>query len=145
LRARLDDLEPLIECFLAEFTRKYHRALGGFTPEALECLRGYPWPGNVRELRNLVELAVINVDRDLVRTDDLPAHIRATRATSETIAGMMGMADTDTLSPDERTRLVSALEATKWNKSRAARELSWSRMTLYRKLAKYQLVNDPLP
>jgi DNA-binding NtrC family response regulator len=145
LRARLDDLEPLIECFLTEFNRKYHRALAGFTPEALECLRGYPWPGNVRELRNLVELAVINVDRDLVRTDDLPAHIRARRATPETMAGMMGMADTDTLSPDERTRLVSALEATKWNKSRAARELSWSRMTLYRKLAKYQLVNDPLP
>jgi DNA-binding NtrC family response regulator len=148
LRDRLDDLEPLIACFLTEFNRKYHRALAGFTPEALQCLRGYPWPGNVRELRNLVELAVINVERDLVHTDDLPPHLRARHAYGrDSLMGMTAMTDTDTdtLSPDDRTRLMSALKATKWNKSRAARDLCWSRMTLYRKLAKYQLVNDPLP
>jgi len=39
----------------------------------------------------------------------------------------------------ERDRLVSALAATDWNVSRAARQLQWSRMTLYRKIAQYQL------
>ena len=44
--------------------------------------------------------------------------------------------------PQERHRILSALSATNWNKSKAAERLSWSRMTLYRKLAKYQLDHD---
>ena len=34
----------------------------------------------------------------------------------------------------DRERLVEALTATNWNKSRAARQLKCSRMTLYRKM-----------
>ena len=41
-------------------------------------------------------------------------------------------------------RLVSALFATNWNKSRTAARLHWSRMTIYRKMAKYQLM-PPVP
>jgi len=44
----------------------------------------------------------------------------------------------------ERERLVKALFVTKWNKSKAAEALKWSRMTLYRKLAKYHVVRDGL-
>jgi DNA-binding NtrC family response regulator len=33
----------------------------------------------------------------------------------------------------------SALESAGWNKARAARELRWSRMTLYRKMARYEV------
>jgi transcriptional regulator of acetoin/glycerol metabolism len=43
-------------------------------------------------------------------------------------------------SPSERQRLLSALFATNWNVSKAAQQLHWSRMTLYRKLEKYHLV-----
>ena len=39
----------------------------------------------------------------------------------------------------EQERILSALAATNWNKSKAAEKLEWSRMTLYRKLAKYQM------
>jgi two-component system response regulator HydG len=34
---------------------------------------------------------------------------------------------------------MNALEQTNWNKAEAARQLNWSRMTLYRKLAKYRV------
>ena len=53
----------------------------------------------------------------------------------------LGRTDTSTA---ERDRLVDALFATNWNKSKAAHELQWSRMTLYRKLAKYHLVRDEM-
>ena len=43
----------------------------------------------------------------------------------------------------ERHRLLTALNTTQWNKSKAAKQLSWSRVTLYRKLAKYGL-GEPL-
>ena len=40
---------------------------------------------------------------------------------------------------DERERLLAALLSTNWNKTRAAEQLHWSRMTLYRKLHKYAI------
>jgi len=43
------------------------------------------------------------------------------------------------LPQDERERVLAALLSTKWNKSKAARSLQWSRMTLYRKMAKYRI------
>jgi transcriptional regulator of acetoin/glycerol metabolism len=43
------------------------------------------------------------------------------------------------LAPDERERLFEVLCSTQWNKSRAAETLRWSRMTLYRKMAKYRI------
>jgi transcriptional regulator of acetoin/glycerol metabolism len=48
---------------------------------------------------------------------------------------------TPTVAPEEeRDRLLAALSATKWNKSKTAARLHWSRMTVYRKMAKYHLI-----
>jgi transcriptional regulator of acetoin/glycerol metabolism len=46
---------------------------------------------------------------------------------------------------NERERLLATLAATKWNKSDAAQKLHWSRMTLYRKIAKYGIPNGRKP
>ena len=43
----------------------------------------------------------------------------------------------------ERDHLLSTLLATNWNKSKTAERLNWSRMTVYRKLAKYRLAPNP--
>jgi transcriptional regulator of acetoin/glycerol metabolism len=40
---------------------------------------------------------------------------------------------------EERERLLGPRLATDWNKSQAAEQLQWSRMTLYRKLEKYKI------
>ena len=40
---------------------------------------------------------------------------------------------------DEREQVLQALLATRWNKSQAASKLHWSRMTLYRKMQKYEI------
>ncbi len=39
----------------------------------------------------------------------------------------------------ERTMLLQALTAANWNRTEAARRLHWSRMTLYRKMIRYQV------
>jgi transcriptional regulator of acetoin/glycerol metabolism len=39
-------------------------------------------------------------------------------------------------------RLLSALVSTNWNKSKAADKLRWSRMTLYRKMAKHHVTGS---
>jgi transcriptional regulator of acetoin/glycerol metabolism len=41
--------------------------------------------------------------------------------------------------PSERERLLNALAATNWNKTRAASQLRMSRMTLYRKMHQHSV------
>ncbi len=93
----------------------------------MEALLQYDWPGNVRELRNVLEAAYLNGPGRFLSMNDLPDWFR--QAVSQSSSG----------DPSERDRLIAALTAAHWNKSRAADALKWSRMTLYRKLAKYAL------
>jgi two-component system response regulator AtoC len=76
LRDRREDICPLVEHFLAEFSRKEHCLVRSISPEALELLRAHHWPGNVRELQNVVERLVVTGRREVVLPEDLPAEIR---------------------------------------------------------------------
>jgi len=58
LRDRSDDILPLAQCFVREFSETFARDVHGFTPSAEQALLDHPWPGNVRELRNRIERAV---------------------------------------------------------------------------------------
>jgi DNA-binding NtrC family response regulator len=58
LRDRSDDILPLAQRFVHEFSEAFERVVHGFTPAAEQALLNHPWPGNVRELRNRVERAV---------------------------------------------------------------------------------------
>jgi DNA-binding NtrC family response regulator len=57
LRERMEDLEALINSFLAKFC-PHHVSLA---PQASMLLQQHSWPGNVRELRNVIERASILV------------------------------------------------------------------------------------
>ena len=58
LCGRSDDILPLAQLFMREFSEKFDRDIQGLTPEAEQALLNHPWPGNVRELRNCIERAV---------------------------------------------------------------------------------------
>src|SRR6516225_6911685 len=58
LRDRSDDILPLAQRFIREFSEAFHRDVRGFTPAAEQALLHHSWPGNVRELRNRVERGV---------------------------------------------------------------------------------------
>ena len=131
LRERKDDLMPLLDFYVKQFNRVFRRHVEGFTPEALDCLHRHSWPGNIRELKNLVEAIYVNLNGHRITYVDLPEPFRQQLERAQT------------MSHDEREMLVSALFATNWNKSRAAQELRWSRMTLYRKIAKYHVSGEP--
>ncbi len=127
LRDRKEDIVILAEHYIREYNRQFGREVLGFTDEALQCLLRYDWPGNVRELRNLVEAVFINLPSRTISFLDLPVQFRRR------------LEETDGLPQDERGRVLSALLATNWNKSKAAQTLHWSRMTLYRKMVKYRI------
>jgi DNA-binding NtrC family response regulator len=126
LRKRKADIPLLLKHFLQEMNRCYHRQVEGFTQEAMELLLGYSWPGNIRELKNLVEVMFINLPAGHVSLLSLPKSFQPLQENLELPQG-------------DKERLVSALMTTNWNKSKAAEKLNWSRMTLYRRIKKYNV------
>ena len=128
LSERKEDLAALAEHYITEYNRRFERTVEGFVPGALDTLLRYDWPGNVREVKNLIEAIFINLPPTRVTRIDLPEPFR------------QRLKGTKKLSPDERTQLLSVLFATNWNMSKAAQELHWSRMTVYRKMTKYHIV-----
>jgi len=128
LRERKEDIPLLLDHYLADMNRRFGRDVDGFTEEAIALLLEYDWPGNVRELKNLLEAVFLNLPPRRISAVDLPPSFRK------------HLRETTGLPQDERARLLAALYATNWNKSLTAEKLQWSRMTVYRKMAKYHLV-----
>jgi DNA-binding NtrC family response regulator len=128
LRERKEDLPSLIDYYVGHFSRQFRHNVRRVTDEALACLLSYDWPGNVRELKNLLESIFVECPRTDISLQDLPAKLR------------LRCTELKSLSGDERERLLWALAATDWNKSKAAAKLCWSRMTLYRKMARYNIL-----
>ncbi len=72
LRDRREDIEPLVDIFVGQFTRRYRKSITGVDPETMAWLVKLRWPGNVRELLTVIERAVLQADDDattLNRTD----------------------------------------------------------------------------
>ena len=127
LRERREDIPALLDYYLADFNQRFQRSVEGFSDEARQLLVEYDWPGNVREVKNMLEGMFAELPNRLVTVLDAPPALRARLARHSIVPH------------DERDRLVFALSATNWNVSEAARKLHWSRMTVYRKLAKHHL------
>jgi DNA-binding NtrC family response regulator len=130
LRERRADIGDLLDYYLQVLNRERHAAVDGFADETRDALEAYDWPGNVRELKNLVEAILVAPTSREVRLADLPSEFR------EKLRLKSG---------SERRRLLDALLATNWNKSRAATMLHWSRMTVYRKMAKHSVIRSTDP
>lgn len=128
LRERKEDLLSLIKYYISYFNQRFGRRVRRVTGEALECFHDYDWPGNVRELKNLLESVFVEGPEQDISLADLPSQFRRRAMELQSVSG------------DERERLLWALSMTNWNKSKAADKLSWSRMTLYRKMARYKII-----
>jgi len=77
LRARPEDVSPLVEFFAAQLCREVPSiALKPFSPAALAALESHPWPGNVRELKFAVERALCVAQGREVEAADLPPEIQ---------------------------------------------------------------------
>ena len=153
LRDRPDDVIALATHFLAAKSAEINRTILGFTPAAIAVLNSYSWPGNVRELENAIERATIVCDGARIDSNHLPerlADARPSRAndfesrevdqcsipirsanleTSESMRSLSNM-----LRDPERAAILLALEASNWNRSKAAQALGINRTTLYRKM-----------
>jgi len=59
LNERRDDIIPIAEHFIYQFSQKFGKKVAGITPQAKNLLTTYNWTGNVRELKNFIERAIL--------------------------------------------------------------------------------------
>ncbi len=132
LRERADDIALLVEHFLAKKSVEFGVAVPRLTDDALAALLNYAFPGNVRELENILERALTLCENDQIRVADLrlPEGPRAASA-SAAPAELQ-----DYLDDVERSRILVALEQTRWNKTKAAKLLGISFRALRYRLQK---------
>ncbi|MGH9962655.1 MAG: sigma-54 interaction domain-containing protein [Pyrinomonadaceae bacterium] len=135
LRERKEDIPGLVHHFVQELNAQLGRAINGFTDEAMELLLRHDWPGNIRELKNWLEAIFIDPPLERIAISDLLVCCRDTALDSIRQDHQIKEHATTI----ERELLLSTLCSVKWNKSKAAEQLHWSRMTLYRKMDKYHI------
>lgn len=128
LREREDDINLLIEHFMAHFCRQHGRSSLTLSDEARFQLHNYAWPGNVRQLRNVIDSAVVMADDPEIQAADLGLRDA-------------GISRLDTLRIDawEKRLIQQALTKTGGSVPAAAKLLGISRATAYRKLTEYEI------
>ncbi|MBK7972420.1 MAG: sigma 54-interacting transcriptional regulator [Deltaproteobacteria bacterium] len=152
LRERREDISPLAAALLARVGARHGRALR-YSPDALRALLAYPWPGNVRELENALEYAVAvckgqtllpeDLPREIVEPNDEASALRAAAATLRADAPpSRDLAASGPRTPgvlEDPARLRALLEASRWRRAAAARQLGVSRTTLWRRMREFGL------
>jgi two-component system response regulator AtoC len=160
LRARPEDIEPLVRHFLDVHAKANGKPPFTLTPDGLEALRAQPWPGNVRQLQNFIERLVVLSDGPILTGDEVRREV-ARQPGIVPMAPAPTLASPSPLSPAlpaaggngsegrtlesqrkemERQALVDALKRAGDNRTLAARLLGISRRTLYNKLEEHGLV-----
>jgi two-component system response regulator AtoC len=136
LRARVDDIPPLVHYFVDAYNTEFRKRVRGVTDEAMRRLKTYGWPGNIRELRNAVERAMLLVEGDELTADQFPVAsgvgARLTEAVDLPPAGI----DLEQL---ERSLVVQALGRSGWNQTRAAQLLGLNRDQIRYRIEKFKL------
>lgn len=138
LRERREDIPLLLEAFIERARRNTGKDINGVAPETLERFYRYNWPGNVRELENVIEYAFVLCPEG----DILPAHLPPHFAGAPSIINIPACRSQLRQTDDERQRLKEALIATGGNRTKAAGLLGISRVTLWKRLKKYQIHED---
>ncbi len=145
LRERREDIQLLIERFVAIANRNRRPGMKGFSPEAVEALLQYNWPGNVRELENLVQRMAIFCSGKSVNLDELPENYKQNREPAsqqpalcmpdpEFNFGSAGIDFNSMVSQFESQLILHALTLTGGNKREAAKLLNLKRTTLIEKI-----------
>ncbi len=129
LRDRKTDIPLLIEHFLRKYSHETTKYVDRVLREAQTRLMEYNWPGNVRELENAIERAVVlSKSRTLGVDDFMFLRVPLTHTPEERSLEAM-----------EKAHIQRILSETDGNVTHAAAILGINRVTLHKKIKRYNL------
>ncbi|MFI5322388.1 MAG: sigma 54-interacting transcriptional regulator [Thermodesulfobacteriota bacterium] len=153
LKERKEDVPLLSECFTRRHGSQIGKEIKGFTDKFQKMLMEYDWPGNVRELENVIRKAIAFTKTTYLTSYDLNLSGRRNLSKSKETISLKDALRTSVKSllssgqdaniydmvvkEAELVLLQEALDASGWNRSKAARTLGINRLTLRRKLEEY--------
>lgn len=132
LRKRRGDIPLLALHFLSRAAQRMGKSVSEISPEAFDRLLAHGFPGNLRELENIVERGVALATGNTLTVNLLPQALANPAAASAGAASPI-----QTLEALEREHILKALEHTGGNRALAAQLLGIDRVSLWRKLRRY--------
>jgi two-component system response regulator HydG len=144
LRDRREDIPLLAQTFIDRTAVRTGRTIRALSPEALNILTAYDWPGNIRELRNAIEHSFVLCREAVILPKHLPSQFSGfgsghePRLAVKTARSPKGRVE----APDERDALLRALEQAAGSRTEAARILGVSRVTVWKRMRKFGIVQD---
>ena len=159
LREHADDIPLLAENALARLAAEYGGEVPSISDAALDSLLRYDFPGNIRELENTLERAYTLCENGCIEPEDLqlrsaaPVALDSTADSTDTTTANAttsaneaasahlpeGVNLEDYLEGIERQLIKQALEASRWNKTAAAKALGITFRALRYRLKKLNL------
>lgn len=135
LRERKEDIKPLAERFLEDFTHKEGLEPKKLTDDALQVLMEHDWPGNVRELKNIIERLIILTPADEITAQDIPPlNVKEGKYVSSGLQTAAVDSLKDAKMDFERQFILKKLEENEGNISKTAEAIGLERSNLHKKL-----------
>jgi len=143
LRQRPDDIIPLAEHFLSEYTDPGGKESPVLSSGAVSILLSYKWPGNVRELENTMERARVLCENSIIKPEDLPGRMLSSsdNPPEPNLSGK-GIQLNSLLDNIEKHYIISALKQSNGNRTRAARYLGLKRTTFLARIKSLGIMKD---
>jgi DNA-binding NtrC family response regulator len=135
LSQRREDIPLLAQHFLARSAPPMGKTLHTFSEEAMALLKTYDFPGNVRELENIVERGVALCQGDRIEAAHLPDDLRD--LTIRAFRRKDGQVPT--LEEQEHDYILWVLDEANGNQTLAAQMLGIDRVSLWRKLKRFNV------
>jgi len=149
LRNRREQIPSFSQYFFNLYREKYAKPIPYLSPQTLDFFMEYDWPGNIRELENMIKRIVLFGEGEAIRA-----------SIQENGNGRNGLFPVPNFHPNgpdgmngislkqvgreaagvaEREIIEKTLQATCWNRKKAAKFLGVSYKALLYKIQKYQV------
>jgi len=141
LRDRPEDIGPLVRDMVARFSQKFSKPLLSIHPRVLQTLESFPWPGNIRQLENMIQQSVLVSSGPELTWEHLP-RVLQDYSSWKAVPGRVRKASALSENREAREKMViqRAMATHDYRRALAAKSLGISRVTLYKKMKKYGLM-----
>jgi len=141
LRERKEDMKPLVERFILDFTAKEGLEPKTLTDDALDVLMKHDWPGNVRELKNIIERLIILTSSNVITAKDIPPlNVKDIRYMALDNSTTSLDSFKDAKMDFERQFILKKLEENEGNISKTAEAIGLERSNLHKKLKSLRIM-----